>query len=54
MQSTDSNGQTASKVYTFTIDPATVVIAPATLPGGIVGVAYNLTRTRCGCIAPYS
>ncbi|MFD1295586.1 putative Ig domain-containing protein [Lysobacter gummosus] len=54
VRSTDNNGQTASKLYTFTIDPATVVIAPATLPGGIVGVAYNQTLTSSGGIAPYS
>ncbi|MEH6420587.1 putative Ig domain-containing protein, partial [Pseudomonas sp. CGJS7] len=51
---TDSNGQTASKVYTFTIAPATVVIAPATLPGGVVGTAYSQSLSSSGGIAPYT
>ncbi|MGO1073261.1 putative Ig domain-containing protein [Lysobacter sp. CA199] len=54
VQATDSNGQTASKVYTFTIDPATVAISPATLPGGVVGTAYNQSLSSNGGIAPYS
>nr|WP_082647893.1 putative Ig domain-containing protein [Lysobacter antibioticus] len=54
VQGTDSNGQTGSRVYTFTIAPATVVISPATLPGGVVGVAYNQSLSSSGGIAPYS
>ncbi|ALN86342.1 outer membrane autotransporter barrel domain protein [Lysobacter capsici] len=54
VQSTDNNGQTGSKVYTFTIDPAIVTIAPATLPGGTVGLAYNQSLSSSGGIAPYS
>jgi outer membrane autotransporter protein len=52
--STDSNGQTASRAYTFTIAPATVVIAPATLPGGAVGTAYSQNLSSSGGIAPYT
>ncbi len=52
--STDSNGQTASRVYTFTIAPATVVLAPATLPGGAVGTAYSQSLSSSGGIAPYT
>lgn len=51
---TDSNGQTASRVYTFTITPATVVLAPATLPGGAVGTAYSQSLSSSGGIAPYT
>ncbi|KRD79436.1 putative Ig domain-containing protein [Lysobacter sp. Root983] len=54
VQSTDSNGQTGSRVYTFTIAPATVTISPATLPGGTVGVAYNQSLSSSGGIAPYT
>ncbi|AWH29276.1 autotransporter outer membrane beta-barrel domain-containing protein [Stenotrophomonas sp. YAU14A_MKIMI4_1] len=51
---TDGNGQTADSVYTFLVDPATVVIAPATLPGGVVATAYSQTLTSSGGIAPYT
>lgn len=52
--STDSNGQTANRVYTVTIAPATVVLAPATLPGGAVGTAYSQGLSSSGGIAPYT
>jgi len=52
--STDSNSQTANRAYTFTIAPATVVIAPATLPGGAVGTAYSQNLSSSGGIAPYT
>lgn len=51
---TDSNGQTASRVYTFTITPATVVLAPAPLAGGAVGTAYSQSLSSGGGIAPYT
>jgi outer membrane autotransporter protein len=51
---TDSNGQTASRVYTFTITPATVVLAPAPLAGGAVGTAYSQSLSSSGGIAPYT
>ncbi|RDZ28228.1 putative Ig domain-containing protein [Lysobacter silvisoli] len=54
VRSTDANGQTGSRVYTFTIAPATVVIAPASLPGGVVGVAYSQSLSSSGGIAPYT
>ncbi len=54
IRASDSNGQTASKVYTFAIAPATVVITPATLPGGVVGTAYNQSLSSSGGIAPYT
>ncbi|UHQ25056.1 putative Ig domain-containing protein [Lysobacter sp. 5GHs7-4] len=54
VQSTDTNGQTASRVYTFSIAPATVVIAPSTLPGGTVGIAYSQSLSSSGGIAPYT
>lgn len=51
---TDSNGQTASRVYAFTITPATVVLAPAPLAGGAVGTAYSQSLSSSGGIAPYT
>lgn len=54
VQATDSNGQTGSLVYTFTIAPPVIVIDPATLPGGTAGVPYSATLTASGGIAPYS
>ncbi|WP_181393062.1 putative Ig domain-containing protein, partial [Stenotrophomonas sp. HMWF023] len=54
VRSTDSNGQTASRVYTFTITPATVVLTPATLPSGTVGTAYSQSLSSSGGIAPYT
>ncbi|MBK0027142.1 autotransporter domain-containing protein [Stenotrophomonas sp. S48] len=51
---TDGNGQTADRVYTFSVDPATVVIAPAALPGGVVATAYSQGLTSSGGIAPYT
>ncbi|MEI2429469.1 putative Ig domain-containing protein [Lysobacter yananisis] len=54
LQATDANGQTASKVYTFAIAPATLTISPATLPGGVVGTAYSQGLSSSGGIAPYT
>ncbi|CAH0124969.1 putative Ig domain-containing protein [Stenotrophomonas lactitubi] len=54
VRSTDSNGQTGSRVYTFTITPATVVLTPATLPSGTVGTAYSQSLSSSGGIAPYT
>ncbi len=51
---TDSNGQTASRVYAFTIAPATVVLAPGPLAGGAVGTAYSQSLSSSGGIAPYT
>jgi outer membrane autotransporter protein len=54
VRSTDSNGQTGSRVYTFTITPATVVLTPATLPSGTVGTAHSQSLSSSGGIAPYT
>ncbi|WP_168356317.1 putative Ig domain-containing protein [Lysobacter enzymogenes] len=54
VRATDANGQTASKVYTFAIAPATLTISPATLPGGVVGTAYSQSLSSSGGIAPYT
>lgn len=54
LRATDANGQSASKVYTFTIAPATLTISPATLPSGVVGTAYSQSLSSSGGIAPYT
>lgn len=54
LRATDANGQNASRVYTFSIAPPTLVISPATLPGGTSGVAYSQSLSTSGGIAPYT
>lgn len=54
VRSTDDNGQSVSRVYTFSIAPATVVITPASVPGGTVDVAYSQSLSSSGGIAPYT
>ena len=51
---TDPNGQTGSRAYALVIDVPVLTITPATLPSGIVGVAYSQTVGASGGIAPYS
>lgn len=54
IRATDANGQAGQQVFTFTIAPATLVVSPATLPGGTAGVAYSQSLSTSGGIAPYS
>ncbi|WP_325130215.1 putative Ig domain-containing protein [Arenimonas sp.] len=51
---TDPNGQTGSRAYGLVIDVPVLAITPATLPSGIVGVAYGQTVSASGGVAPYS
>jgi uncharacterized protein YhjY with autotransporter beta-barrel domain len=51
---TDPNGQTGSRAYALVIDVPVLTITPATLPSGIVGVAYSQAVGASGGIAPYS
>lgn len=54
---TDSTGGTAgtgSMAYTLVINAPTITLAPATLPAGQYGVAYNQTLTAGGGTGPYS
>jgi len=46
---TDSLSQTGSRAYSMAVGGA-LTIAPATLPGGNVGVAYNQTLTAAGTV----
>lgn len=54
VRATDSNGQTASRVFSFNIAPPTLTITPATLPDGTTHIAYSQSLTTSGGIAPYS
>src|SRR5690606_14434498 len=40
--------------YTLVVHPATITLAPATLPAGSVGTAYEQTLSASGGTAPYS
>lgn len=54
VRATDQLGQFAEGIFTYSIAPATIVIAPATLPGGTRGVAYNESLSSTGGIGPYA
>ncbi|MDR6642731.1 outer membrane autotransporter protein [Luteibacter sp. 1214] len=45
---------TLSRNYTLTIAAVTVVVSPATLPGGVVGTAYSGSLSASGGAAPYT
>jgi hypothetical protein len=51
---TDSKGSTASGKFAITIVPADLSIVTATLPNGVVGVAYTAALTASGGVPPYA
>ena len=53
---TDTQSATASQTYTVTIAPAavTIVVAPVSLPNGILGIGYSETITAVGGTGPYT
>jgi len=51
---TDSKGSTASAKFAITIVPADLSIVTATLPNGVVGVAYTAALTASGGVPPYA
>ncbi len=51
---TDANGQTGTRAYTLMIAVPVLTLTPATLPSGIVGVAYSQAFSTSGGLAPYS
>ncbi|MBD7923830.1 putative Ig domain-containing protein [Xanthomonas bonasiae] len=51
---TDAGGFGAAQAYTLAIASPTLSIAPATLPAGTAGSAYNQTLSASGGTAPYS
>ncbi|MDX8534107.1 putative Ig domain-containing protein [Mesorhizobium sp. VK25A] len=52
--STSGTPGTGSVAYTLAINAPTITLAPATLPAGQYGVAYNQTITAGGGNTPYS
>jgi uncharacterized protein YhjY with autotransporter beta-barrel domain len=50
----DTNGQTGTHTYNLTIGLPSLTVAPASLPNGDVGVAYNQTLSATGGNAAYS
>ncbi|HLX78631.1 MAG TPA: Ig domain-containing protein [Acidimicrobiales bacterium] len=50
---TDNNGLSASKSFTFTVEPPPTVTV-ATLPIATVGESYSVTLTAAGGVPPYS
>ncbi len=51
---TNSVGTSYGSALSFTTLTPTIVVAPATLPDGLVGAAYTQTLTASGGSAPYS
>jgi uncharacterized protein YhjY with autotransporter beta-barrel domain len=50
---TDANGQTGTRAYALVVAVPVLTLAPATVPQGIVGVAYSQAFSTTGGIAPY-
>lgn len=51
---TDATSSTSSRSYSFIIAAPSIAIAPATLPGAMLGTAYSSTLSASGGIAPYT
>ncbi len=52
---TDANGCLGSQAYSISITGCPVItVSPPTLPGGVVGAAYNQTVSATGGIGPYT
>lgn len=45
---------TATKSLTLTVNPGIVFITPSTIPGGMVGLAYQTAVTASGGVSPYT
>ncbi len=54
VQATDATGAVGGRPYLLQIDPATIVVTPASLPGGTSGVAYSQLISASGGIGPYT
>ncbi|QSX80098.1 putative Ig domain-containing protein [Lysobacter solisilvae] len=54
MRAADANGFTGDQVYSLVIAAPTIVVAPATLPDGLAGVAYSQALSASGGTAPYN
>ncbi|MBX7207515.1 MAG: putative Ig domain-containing protein [Verrucomicrobiaceae bacterium] len=51
---TDANNCTGTRSFTVTPACPAITVAPASLPNGVVGTAYNQTVSASGGITPYS
>ena len=51
---TDAHGNPGTQAYTFTISPASVSLAPGSLPAATAEVAYSQALTGSGGTAPYT
>ena len=54
VRATDGNGASATRAYTVTIAAAPIVVNPASLPAGTVGVAYSQTVSATGGTGSYT
>ena len=54
MTATNAATLSGSQAYTLTVTAVPVVLAPTTLPNGIVGTAYNQTITASGPAGPFT
>ncbi len=54
VQATDAHGASGSQTYSATVNAATVVLSPATLPAATAESAYSQTVTASGGTAPYT
>ncbi|WP_053253257.1 putative Ig domain-containing protein [Ensifer adhaerens] len=54
VQATDSFGSTGIQAYTLAVDLPAIVVSPASLATGEIGVAYNQSMTASGGTAPYT
>lgn len=52
--STTGTAGTVTNAYTLALSAPTITITPATLPNGVLFVAYNQTVTAAGGTAPYA
>ncbi len=54
VRATDRNGLSSQRVTELRIAPAVLAITPASLPDGVVGVAYSVGLSASGGVAPYT
>ena len=52
--STTGTAGTVTQAYTLVISAPTIVVNPATLPGGVAALPYNQTLSATGGTAPYT
>ncbi|AVF40216.1 autotransporter outer membrane beta-barrel domain-containing protein [Pandoraea apista] len=50
----DASNQTAAQTLSIQVAPPTLVLLPATLPNGTIGLSYSQSLTGSGGVPPYS